>query len=74
MKGMRNMTTDRDDHGNIRSWQPAAPAVDWETLYRRMRNVAAGYSNCCEETGTTRRLDREYEQIDNDAAALKDAA
>jgi hypothetical protein len=39
----------------------------WEQLYRRMRNVAAGYSNHCEESGSTRKLDREFRQIEADA-------
>ena len=51
----------------------AAPVSDWEGLYRRMRNVAAGYSNYCEESGSTRKLEKEFEQIDSDARALKDA-
>jgi hypothetical protein len=48
--------------------QTSAP--NWESLYRRMRNVAAGYSNFCEESGSTRKLEREFEQIDDDARAI----
>lgn len=44
--------------------------ADWQQLYRRMRNVAAGYSNFCEESGSTRRLEKEFEQIDSDARAI----
>lgn len=47
------------------------PEQDWESLYRRMRNCAAGYSNFCEENGSTRRLEKEYEAIENDARSLK---
>lgn len=32
--------------------------------YRRMKNVAAAYSNYCEDTSTTRRLEREFEEAD----------
>lgn len=41
----------------------------WRALYLRMKNVAAGYSNYCDETGSTRRLEREFEAIDNEARA-----
>lgn len=68
MKGMRNMIDP------IKQAERGEPTIDWELLYRRMRNVAAGYSNFCEETGSTRRLEREYEQIENDARALKAAS
>ena len=44
--------------------------TDWESLYRRMRNVAAGYSNFCEESGSTRRLEKEFTAIEADARAL----
>jgi hypothetical protein len=47
----------------------AAP-TDWQLLYRQMRNVAAGYSNHCEESGSTRRFEREFEAIEADARAL----
>lgn len=47
-----------------------ATEATWEGLYRRMRNVAAGYSNFCEECGRTRRLEREFEQIDDDARSI----
>jgi hypothetical protein len=50
-----------------RATQSETPATDWRALYRRMRNVAAGYSNQCYENGTTRRLDREFEAIENEA-------
>ncbi len=33
--------------------------------FMKMRNVAAGYSNCCEfDSANTRRLDREFEAAD----------
>jgi len=47
-----------------------ATEATWESLYRRMRNVAAGYSNYCEESGSTRKLEREFDQIEDDARAI----
>jgi len=47
-----------------------ATSPTWESVYRRMRNVAAGYSNYCEESGSTRKLEREFEQIDDDARSI----
>ena len=44
-----------------------APAVDWQALYRRMRDVAAGYSNLADETASSRRLDKEFEAIEQEA-------
>lgn len=41
--------------------------TDYKELYRRMKNVAAGYSNFCEESGSTRRLEKEYEAIEQEA-------
>lgn len=32
----------------------------WRALYKKMRDVAAGYSNMADENGTTRRLDHEF--------------
>jgi hypothetical protein len=43
---------------------------NWKALYRRMRDVAAGYSNQCDESGTSRRLDREFAAIEADATNL----
>lgn len=45
--------------------------ADWMSLYYRMKNCAAGYSNFCDESGSTRKLEREFEQIDSDARSLK---
>jgi len=42
----------------------------WKALYKRMKDVAAAYSNQCDENGTTRRLDREYEAVDHEAREL----
>lgn len=42
-------------------------ADKFEDLYRRMRNCAAGYSNQCDENGTTRKLDKEFLQIESEA-------
>ncbi len=40
-----------------------APVIDrWRALYKKMRDVAAGYSNLADETGTTRRLDKEFNE------------
>lgn len=36
----------------------------WRDAFMKMRNVAAGYSNYCEESASTRRLDREFESAD----------
>lgn len=33
--------------------------------YRKMRNVAASYSNFCEESASTRRCEREYEEAES---------
>lgn len=36
--------------------------VTWESLFIRMKNIAAGYSNQVDEpNGTTRKLDKEYD-------------
>lgn len=43
---------------------------NWKALYRRMRDVAAGYSNLADESGTSRRLDREFAAIEADATNL----
>lgn len=37
--------------------------------YRKMKNVAAGYSNYCDDNGNTRRLEREFEEADSIARA-----
>lgn len=39
-------------------------------LYRRMKNCAAGYSNFVDDNASTRRLDKEFEQIDAEARTL----
>jgi hypothetical protein len=36
--------------------------AQWKALYIKMRNVAAGYSNLADENGTSRRLDREFNE------------
>lgn len=46
-----------------------AATTDWQALYRRMRNVAAGYSNHCDENGSTRKLEKEFEAIESEARA-----
>jgi hypothetical protein len=38
----------------------------WIGFYRRMRNIAAGFSNQCDENGTTRRLDREMSELEKE--------
>ncbi len=38
----------------------------WIGFYRRMRDIAAGYSNQCDENGTTRRLDREMTELEKE--------
>ena len=40
---------------------------NWKALYRRMRDVAAGYSNLADENGTSRRLDREFAALEDEA-------
>jgi hypothetical protein len=40
-------------------------AQRWKELYRKMRNIAAGYSQQVEnENGTTRRLDAEFKECE----------
>ena len=40
--------------------------------YRKMKNVAAGYSNLCDGSAFTRKLEREFEAVDAIArAAIK---
>jgi hypothetical protein len=47
---------------------------EWESLYRRMKNCAGGYSNLCEEDRpAARQLEKEYAQIDQEARNLIDA-
>ncbi len=36
--------------------------VRWRALYKKMRDVAAGYSNLIDENGTSKRLDREFNE------------
>jgi hypothetical protein len=43
---------------------------NWKALYQRMRNVAAGYSNLADENGTSRRLDREFAELEAEAKNL----
>lgn len=48
---------------NRRATPPAAAVV--RDAFMKMRNVAAGYSNCCEfDSANTRRLEREFEAAD----------
>lgn len=42
----------------------------WQALYRRMRNIAAGYSNMADENGTTRRLDGEFKVCEEEARVI----
>lgn len=59
--------------------QLRAEAEALRKAFMRMRNVAAGYSNCCEfDSANTRRLEREFEAADelfrsSAAMAAKDA-
>jgi len=50
---------------DLDTWNRRVP--DWRALYVRMRNIAAGYSQHADENGSTRRLDREFEQVEKDA-------
>lgn len=48
--------------------------MSWESLYRRMREVAARYSNCNEhETVMSYKLDRDMMQIEKEARELADS-
>lgn len=50
----------------ITIWNKGADAERerWKALYRSMRNVAAGYSNIADESGTARRLHKEFDQCE----------
>lgn len=40
-------------------------------VYRKMCNAAAGYSNCCEDSASVRRCEREYEEAEAMYRAIK---
>ncbi len=40
--------------------------------FQKMRNVAAGYSNHCEDNGSTRRLEREFTEAEEMFRALEE--
>lgn len=46
-------------------------AEGWEALFIRMKNVAAGYSQHADENGSTRKLDREYGDLVEQANELR---
>ncbi len=43
----------------------------WRALYKKMRNIAAAYSNMVDEgSGTTKRLDREFNEAQEEFHTL----
>jgi hypothetical protein len=79
MSGVKRYTVQAAFTGSVAEPTEIVLASDYDTLraanqrlreaFIKMRNVAAGYSNHCEESASTRRLDREFEAAE---AALRE--
>ena len=55
------------------AWQVSAMLMRerYKKAFQKMRNVAAGYSNLCDDSGSTRRLEREFTEAEEMFSALE---